>query len=240
MNKSQEEIERENEIHIKEYKQRFLEKSNFPPFRGVRDSKTDYKQAFQHTTYLLFIRAKFLFLATLDELEKNNAFAAFALLKSYWETVAALGYFVITIKNLLEAKDFDQIVKLSRKIAMGGKKFPTEEITKNNGGLPEDFQQPNLLTMMEKIDKDFAKISNKEGLEEEKSSFSHEYNVFIAESGHPTFIGLFPGGRMLADGSLLPDINRSGDEEDKKTIVNYLCLSSIFFFYYWEISTKLK
>lgn len=232
------EQEKKNKEDLKLLEGKFLSEKVFPPFKGGGiDSADDELIHFKHSMHLIFVRAKFLFLGLLTEIEKENAFAAYAILKSFWETVAMAGYFVLNAEELISKKDYKELFNLSRKLAMGGRKFPSEEMVKKKGLLREEITHPNLLTMMEKIDKEWDKLFKKQGLG--KSTFREEYDNFIAEAGHPTYLGMQISGRWLADGSLLPDIKRSWTLEEGKTIINYICLAGTIFFYYWVKFRKL-
>jgi len=232
------EQEKQNEKDLKLLENKFLSEKAFPPLkrRGIGSVK-DELIPFKHSMHLIFVRAKFLFLGLLTEIEKENAFAAYAILKSFWETVAIVGYFVLNAEELIAKKDYKELFILSRKLVMGGRKFPSEEMVEKKGLLREEITHPNLLTMMEKIDKEWDKLFKKQGLG--KSSFREEYDNFIAEAGHPTYLGMQISGRWLADGSLLPDIKRSWTSEEGKIIINYICLSGTIFFYYWVKFRKL-
>ncbi len=224
---------KENKKMIEEYKVRFLTQTNFPPFKKQSQDPDNKLAPFKHTAHLIFIRTKFLFLGLLNEMETKNAFAAFAILKTYWETVAMMGYFILSAQSLLQLGRVDDLNDLSRKLAMGGKKFPTKKMLEDKGLPLEDYILPNVLTMIDKIDKDWNKRFKEGGLKP-ISMFREEYDEFIAEAGHPTYMGLYTGGRWLADGSLLPDLNKSWSSEDESGIDNYCSLASTIFFDYWN------
>lgn len=193
---------------------------------------------FKHTVYLIFIRAKFLFLALIEQIKKENAFSAYSLLKSYWETVAVLGYLIINAENFIREGKHDDLIELSHKLTMGGKKYPTKEMLDKRKLSKEKYEQPNVLTMMQKVDKDWNKGFKKDGLAP-ISSFRQQYDEFIAEAGHPTYLGMQISGKWLPDGSMLSDVNRSWNENEEFTILNYTALASIIFFSYWDKFIKI-
>lgn len=117
----------ENIKLIEKYKIKFLTQSSFPPFKKTSQDPDNTLAPFKHTAHLIFIRTKFLFLGLLNEIESRNAFSAFAILKTYWETVAMMGYFILSAQSLLQQGKIDELNDLSHKLAMGGKKFPTKK-----------------------------------------------------------------------------------------------------------------
>lgn len=224
---------------ILDFKNKFLAQVQFPSLEKYSKKKQkDKLPPFKHTIYLIFIRAKFLFLALTEQIKRKNAFSAYSLLKSYWETVAVLGYLIINAENFISEGKHNDLIKLSHKLAMGGKKYPTKEMLDKRKLPKEEYEQPNVLTMMQKIDKDWNKDFKKYGFTP-VSSFYQEYNEFIAEAGHPAFLGTQISGRWLPDGSLLPDVNRSWNENEEFRILNYTALASIIFFSYWDRFIKL-
>lgn len=93
--------------------------------------------------------------------------------------------------------------------------------------------------MIDKIDNDWNKRFKEDG-RDPISTFREEYDEFIAEAGHPTYMGLYTSGRWLADGSLLPDVNKSWGPDDESGINNYITLATILFFDYWEKFLKIN
>ena len=238
-------MEKFNKTKVLEYSKRF---SGIGPFSGLERNPEDVKPenaviVFNNTAYLIFIRAKYLFVAILNSISspvaERNEFAALVLLKAYWETVAAFGYAVLTMEPLLSTKDYEGIFNLAKRLGLGGKKFPSTQMLDKKGLAQEDFLIPNVLTMMDKIDKDWNKIFKRSGIKP-LSSFSEEYDNFIAEAGHPTYSGLQIAGKWSKDRrTLVPDISKCWEYKDEKMLFNYLALGSTIFFYYWDNFQKL-
>lgn len=216
---------------INEYEKRFLKQKQFPPF--IRPY-TDRIVPINHTGHFIFIRSKFLFLATIRSFDDKNLFASYALLKSYWENVAAFGYYYLRIKHLIDEKNIDDAFNLSMKMRLGGRGFVTEEMAKNKEHSLDDFTLPNIITMMEKVDKDWQKKLGKD-----INVLSKIYKEQIAEGGHTTFIGLDIAARWLPDRSQVADIKKSWDRKEYSSVLNLLVLSTKVFFYYWDKFNEL-
>ena len=139
-----------NKKRIQEYLFRFKKPISVTTLKKTGNGDLD---PLKHALDLIYIRGKFLFFALINEIQRKNAFAAYALLKSFWETTALLGYIVIEADVLIPKKDFHALLRVTRKLVMGGRKFPSDEMVKNKGAKKEEYTQPNLLTMMDRVDK---------------------------------------------------------------------------------------
>lgn len=219
---------------LKEYEKRFLTQEQFPPFS--REFK-DKIEPILHTGHLLFIRSKFLFLGLKQELKQKNLFAAWSILKTYWENVAAFGFYFLKISYLLKENKKEEAFILSRKLAMGGRGFPSKEMVLNRGDKVEDFWLPNILTMMDLVDNDWQKITGKKI----DSLLRELYETVIAEGGHTTYTGLSISGKWMKNKSFfLPDINKSWSIRGNREVSNLYAMASTTFFYYWNKFERLS
>jgi hypothetical protein len=216
---------------LKEHKREYTTQEQFPAFPNPYVSRM---QPILHTGYLMFIRNKFLYLALLDSLESRNLYAAWSLLKSYWENVATFAYYYIEISELFEKGEMETAFEISRKMALGGRKFLTKKMVKNIGRTPDDFYLPSISTMLNKTDEDWEKSMGK------SLGFKELYDTQIAEGGHTTFMGLSISGKWLPDRSLLPKVKKSWTKDDNKAILNLTSMSSLVFFYYWNKYLKIN
>src|SRR5918999_3782171 len=96
---------KENWLTIQKYKKRFLKQKQFP---ALLNPYEDRMEPVLHTGYLIFIRGKFLFLGILKSIEDRNMYVFYSLLKSYWENVAALGYYYSRVSLLLQNRKVEE------------------------------------------------------------------------------------------------------------------------------------
>jgi hypothetical protein len=177
----------------------------------------------------MFIRSKFLFLGMVASLEEKNEYTFYSLAKSYWENVAALGFYYLKIERLLNEGNEETAFQLAAKMGLGGRGFPTPEMIANTGRNQEDYTLPNIYTMMDKVDEDFKKRAKIDG-----AVLRDLYDVQVAEGGHTTFTGLTIAAKWTNDRSAqIPDIRRKWDSRDKASLLNMTNLSTLIFFYYW-------
>jgi hypothetical protein len=224
--------DKDNWQKLQECKIRYLEQKKFPPLPMPYESRV---QPIKHTGYLMFIRSKFIYLAFIESLEKKNLYAAYSLLKSYWEDLATFGFYYIKISRLLEANDEQKAFELSRKMALGGRGFLTEEMVLKKGREMKDFQIPRISEMIRTVDADL-----KRNLKTEDSILGDMYHQQVAEGGHTTYIGLWIAGKRKVDGSGIADINRSWNREENSSILNLGVMAAILFFHYWSKFDELK
>jgi len=232
---------------IIEYKRRFLTTNKFIGLNKVvkcKDIRKNSILVFNHSVYIIYIRAKFLFLAITDNLSTTltdrNEFAILALLKAYWETVSLLGCFIIKAKLLINSDEYKKLFDLSSKLSLGGKKFPSKESLLGRNIESDYFITPNVLTMMDEIDKDWTERFRKSG-KLWGSGFRELYDNYIAEAGHPNHLGLELSCRWIKNKTILyPDINKSWNSEDEAMITNCLTLSTVIFFDYWDDFLLIK
>lgn len=212
---------------ILKYKKRFLRQKPFPALPMQYESRM---QPILHTGHLMFIRSKFLFLGVVASLEEKNEYTFYALIKSYWENVAAFGYYYLRIADLLEKGLEEEAFSLAGKMSLGGRKYPTEEMIKKVGRQVEEYTLPNVYTMMDKVDKDMKKRSKIQG-----AILRDLYDEQIAEGGHTTYTGLIIAAKWTKGrNAQIPDVNKKWDSEDKKSLINLAAMSSVIFFMYWE------
>lgn len=225
-------LKNKKEIHTFEAK--FRKQFNVTPLKKEKNEDLD---PLKNSIDQIYIRAKFLFFALTEQIDKKNAFAAYALLKSFWETTALLGYIVVNAEELVPKKEYKTLLQLLRKLIMGGRKFPSDEMVKKKEAKKEEYTQPNVLTMMDRVDKYWNLKFKKESF---TSHFRSEYDEFIAEAGHPTYLGLQISGRWSKNKSFLtPDQNKSWNKIDEYQIENYLALAGYFLFYFYDRYLKL-
>lgn len=217
---------------LRSYEVQFRKQKAFP---ALPKSYNNRIQPIMHVGYLMFIRSKFLYLALIKSMEEKNLYAAYSLLKSYWENVAAFGYYYIKISQLIKDNKVEDAFLLAKKMGLGGRGFVTEEMVKKKNQKIEDYTLCNILTMMDTVDKDF-----KRQLGKDMALFRDFYDREIAEGGHTTYVGLIIAGKWLRDGSLLPDVKKSWRMLDYGSILNFIATSSIVFYYYWDKFLKLK
>lgn len=211
---------------LSEYKKRYLKQKQFPPLPNPYKTQL---QPIMHTGYLMFIRNKFLYLGLLSSLENRNMFACFSLLKAYWENVATFGYYYLTVSSLLNDNREEEAFIISRQMGLGGRGFLTEDMVKNKGRSLQDFTIPKISKMMRIVDEDWKKT-----LGDNSSLFKEFYDTYIAEAGHTTYSGLSISGKWLPNKALLPDLRKSWNREEHLPLLNYLSISTIVFFFYWE------
>jgi hypothetical protein len=224
---------KQNWEQILKYKMRFLEQKTFPSLPRPYEKRI---QPILHTGRLIFIRNKFLFLGLLRSFEEKDMYLLFSLLKSYWENVAAFGYYYIRISNLLATDNEEKAFELSGKIGLGGRKFPTAEMASKSGHSIEDFTLPNIITMMDVVDKDLQKRSKMDG-----SVLRTVYDEVIAEGGHTTYTGLIIASKWSPDKkSQLPDLDKKWQKEDKSYLINLFAMSTLIFFVYWDKFEEIK
>lgn len=225
---------KQKEEYWKEAK-KFLDKFNsiksFPAFTFSGKKSLHAVKSYHHIMRLIFLRAKHLNKALMEAIEKNNSYVSFVLLKAYWENVAMLGYMYVVAENLLAKNDYPSLLDWVTKHALGGKNYPSDEMLQNKGLKREEFQQTNLLTWMEKMDKDF---NRNVGKGKKISEFEKLYNEFIAEAGHSTFLGLSLCEEKQNDGSIIPLVDKTYQYNDDAMTLNHFSLCNIYFFYYWD------
>ncbi len=216
--------------------EKFSSAKSFPSFTlGGRNNNLNAVKAYHHLMRLIFLRAKHLHKTLLKMIEEDNSYSSFVLLKAYWETVAMLGYVYISARNYIKNKKYKELLDWTIKHALGGKKFPPDDLVQAEGRTREDFLQTNLLTWMRKMDKDFDKVVGKG---KKLSKFKEVYDDFIAEAGHSTFLGLYICEEKLADGSVIPIIDRTYQTNDDLTTLNHTSLASHYLFHYWKRFTE--
>jgi len=213
------------------YKKRFLRQKQFPTLPYPYENRM---QPIMHTGYFIFIRNKFIYLGLIKSMEDKNLYAAWSLLKSYWENVATFAYYYIEITELLKRDKIQEAFKLSRKMALGGRKFLTKEMVEKKGHTLADFFVPNISTMLNRIDEEWKKSTG------ESLAFREFYDTLIAEGGHTTFLGLNIAGKILPNGSQLPNVKKSWSKDDNSSILNFTSMSSLIFFYYWGKFIKIS
>lgn len=229
--KNREKIYKENLNIIAESAKKFEDYSSFEDFPYRENKNLHSLKAYQHLMCLIFVRAKNLHEALIRAIEENNAYVSFLLIKAYWENTAMLGYIYITSRNLISKKDYKSLSDLITKHALGGKGFVTEEMVKRVGTTKEALTQVNLITWMQKVDKDFDREIGK-GVS--FSELEKIYNEFIAEGGHSIFLGLDLCEEKQADGSLRINPKKTAHFNDDKMTYNHLALMDNYFFFYWN------
>jgi len=216
---------------LEKYKNHYLGQKDFPSLPRSYESIT---QPIKHTGYLIFIRSKFIYLAFIEALRKKNLYATHSLLKSYWEDVGAFGYYYLKISELLELGNRQEALELSRKMALGGRGFLTEEMVKKKGRTMEDFFTPRISEMMRVVDADL-----KRNLMMNESALGNIYHQEIAESGHTTYRGLWIAGRRKRK-SAVADVNKSWEKEENSNVLNLGVMAALIFFHYWRKFEKLS
>ncbi len=224
--------DKDNWQKLQEYKTRYLKQQKFPPLPVPYESRI---QPIMHTGYLMFIRSKFIYLAFIESLETKNLYAAYSLLKSYWEDLATFGYYHIKISRLLESKNEQKAFELSRKMALGGRGFITEEMVLKKGHEMKDFRIERVSEMIRTVDADL-----KRNLKTEDSILGDMYHQQVAEGGHTTFIGLWIASRQKADGSGIADICRSWNRQENSNMLNLGAMAAILYFHYWGKFNEIK
>lgn len=218
------------------FEKKFLEQKQFPAFPSPYE---DLMVPISFTGNLMFIRSKFLYLGFRNDIKNKNLYSAYTSLKAYWENVATFGYYFIKISNFIEKENKDEAFELSSKMGLGGRGFLNKEMVEKKGKKMEDFFIPSISNMIDLVDKDLGKKMGKKQL-----IMREPYDEQIAEGGHTTFIGLSICEIKNHNKSILPDLNKSWDEEEYKSLINLMSLSSTIFFLYWnnfeELKLKLK
>lgn len=216
--------------------EKFNSVKNFPPFTpSAGKNNLHAVKAYHHLMRQIFLRAKHLHESLLEAVKKNDSYSSFVLLKAYWETVAMLGYVYISAGNYIKDEKYKELLDWATKHALGGKKFPPDDLIQAKGRTREDFLQTNLLTWMRKMDKDFDKVVRRG---KNFSEFEKVYDEFIAEAGHSTFLGLTICEKRLADGSVVPIVDKTHEPNDDMMTLNHTSLASHYMFYYWNKFVK--
>jgi hypothetical protein len=218
-------------LESKKFTSRFNSVKEFPAFTYSGNKNLHSIKSYHHLMRLIFIRAKHLNKAIVEAIESNNSYTSFILLKAYWENVAMFAYMYIGAENYIKQKEYSPLLEWVIKHALGGKKWPSNEILQKKGMKREDFQQTNLLTWMQKMDKDFDRNV---GSGKKMSEFGKVYDEFIAESGHSSFLGLSICEQKQDDGSIIPALDKTYQINDDAMTLNYLSISNLYFFYYWN------
>lgn len=224
--------DKDNWKSLLDCKGRYLKQKAFPPLPMPYESRM---QPIKHTAHLMFIRSKFIYLAFIETLEKKNLYAAYSLLKSYWEDLATFGFYFLKIRGLIDVGNEQKAFELSRKMALGGRGFLTEEMALKKGHKMKDFQVPRISEMIRIVDADL-----KRGLNKNASMLGDLYHQQVAEGGHTTYIGLWIAGRKKVDGSGIADKNRSWNRLENSSILNLGAMAAILFFYYWDKFQDIK
>ncbi|HCH59838.1 MAG TPA: hypothetical protein DEV73_04485 [Candidatus Zambryskibacteria bacterium] len=216
---------------IKQSTDKFNDVKKFPAFCPNTGNDNPHAiNAYHHLMRLIFLRAKHLHASAVDAASKNDSYTSFVLLKAYWENVAMLGYCFVTANNLIDKDNYEELLNWVIRHALGGKKYPTDEHLIEICKSRDEFEQTNLLTMMQKVDKNFNKAIGKGVF---LSDFEKVYNEFIAECGHSTSLGLSLCEEKQPDGSRIPKVDRTSQFDDNNMTINHICLANSYFFYYW-------
>lgn len=218
-------------MELKSFEKRYLKRKQFPPFTRPYTSRM---MPIMHTSYLMFIRNKFLFLGLLKSIEAKNLYVSYVVLKAYWENTATFGYYYLIISKLLSEDQEEEAFQIARKMGLGGRGFLTEEMARKKGHTLEEFTIPSISKMMNIVDGDWKKV-----LGHDSSLFKQAYDEYLAEGGHTTYTGLNVSTRWLPDKSQLPDVKKSWDSREYFPLLNYLSLSTKVFFNYWEKLLKM-
>lgn len=221
-------------IQIKKYERRFQKTKGIIKIKSPQGKPVDaYTLAYSASLHLL-VRSKYLFFSTLDESKKRNAYAAYVLVRSFFETCMALGYLTIKLDKKTNENDSEGVWKLAHRILQGGKYFPSEEFLKETG--TERVSAINVYDYLDEVDRDMRRVKNIDD-----TSFSPHremYNTALSEFGHPNYLGLAICSSLKRSltGNLSQEIylNRSMGTGDKKNYSNYLSWGSLIFFFYWD------
>ena len=194
-----------------------------------------------HLTYaaalLLLVRAKYLFLATLNEDQKGNAYACYLLTRGYFETSTVLGYLAIMLNKKIRSGDLESVDKISFQVLQGGKHFPTDEYLKEVG--MERVPPINVYDSIDAVDSDFGKLARERSLSEPIRKMHREaYDVVLSEFGHPNHLGLqicssFIDKEQIFKGKII-DLEGGTMEDHQKDYLGYLDWASVIFFHYWD------
>jgi hypothetical protein len=218
---------RRNWSSVKKYEKLFKKRRQFPVL------PRDYEKRIQpilHVGYLMFIRGKFLYLGMVKSLEEKNMYVYYSILKSFWEHVAACGYYYTKVLKLLEREEEEEAFLLALKMGLGGRGFPTDDMIKERGQEINNYKLPHIYTMMDYVDDDFKKK-----LRENDAILRDLYVSQIAEGGHTTYTGLVIAAKWTKDReSQIPDVNKKWNSDDKSSLINLAAMSGLIFFSYWN------
>lgn len=224
---------------IKKSQQKFLKQKSFPPLEYHYGKKKLHAVCvYHHVMRLIFVRAKFLHESLYQALLEPNAYSGYVLLKAYWETAGMLGFSHISGCKMIEKHQYDELNDWAVRNSLGGKSYPPDEVLAAKGLSREEFIQTNVITMMEKVDKDFNKRVAKNS---NISEFARTYKEFIGEGGHPTFVGLSICEIRAEDGSVTPSLEKKCDEKnDLMVILSFTSLANLYFWHYWQEFQKFE
>lgn len=218
--------------NVREAQKRFDEIKSFPAFTpNTGNNKLHAVHAYHHLMRLIFLRAKHLHASLVNAIEANNSYVSFVLLKAYWEIIAMLGYSFVSARNYMEQENYPELLNWVIRHALGGKKYPPSDWFEPKGETRDQFQQTNLLTWMQKVDKDF---NQRIGKGKKFSKIEDLYDKFIAEGGHSTVLGLSICEERQADSSIIPLVNKTCDPDDQVMTLSNLALANLYFFRYWK------
>jgi len=232
------EAKRKTKSKEKQWKEVQLAKKKFEAFKSfpaftpnTGNDKLHAVKAYHHLMREIFLRAKHLHNSLINEIKNENSYTSFVLLKAYWETVAMLGYSFVSARNYIKAENYDELLKWVARHALGGKKYPPDELLEAKGETRSEYQQTNLITWMQKVDKDF---NRRIGKGKKFSEIEKLYDEFIAEGGHPTFIGLSICEERQSDRSIIPLVDKTHNYDDMAMTVINLSIANLYFFRYWN------
>jgi len=216
-----------NPLFVKKYKI-IINKISISDLRLGSNNESKFNTLLQTQ----FVRIKFLFLGLCKEIKSQNAFSSYAILKALYESVAAFSYSIIKYQKYKKTNELLKINNLSNKMLLGGRNYKKYS---------NEYIQPRINKFFKTIDNDFAQeIRSKLNQNTTAVSIVNDYNNFIAEVGHPTFLGLQTSLKKDGVKKIKTNLYRSWNVFDEKQILNYFNRICIYFERYLNKLEKIK
>lgn len=224
-----------DKTNIENYRKRFIKAKGIVHLRPPEKKPTDvYVLAYSAAAHLL-VRVKYLFLSTLDADKKRNAYAAYVLVRAYFETCMALGYLTIKVDKKSKSGDIERVWQIAHRILQGGKYFPTDEALKKMGR--KRVTAINVYDFIDEVDKDFARIRRTKDSSKLPRIYREVYDTVLSEFGHPNHLGLQICSMLRKrKGVVYGEVNFEGSttKRDQNNYFLYLDWGSLIFFHYWD------
>lgn len=175
-------------------------------------------------------RSKLLFLGTIDCINSTNLAVAFLSVRAHFETTGSVAYFFYYLRSFYNNNiSYKELEEILFKLSLAGKTFPDKT------RVPERPDPINVLTQIDKADKLFSELPNKNSF---KTPFRDCYD-FLSEFCHPNLLGLIIGSDIIRPGTIEFYAKPNVKKQDLGILLNYLSSSCTFFFYVYNKAFNL-